>query len=144
VCAVGVQLEFQPGAPVALSRRFSEAGLGYSFSDRAEVWVELSSMALAAGAGVDDLGFVERLRVSAEAADGSLPSVELVADGRPGAADPWLLEGAAGVNLVPYLEAAALVFEVELVGDLPRRQWSLVVDACFSLAASYRVGPGDL
>jgi hypothetical protein len=144
VCAVGVQLDFPPGAPVALSRRFSDVELGYSFSDRADVTVELSSMALAAGEGVDDLTFVERLRVSAEAADGSLPPVELIADGRPDAADPWLLEGPASVNLVPFFEAAALVFEVELVGDLPRRDWTLVVDACFSLAASYRVGPGDL
>jgi hypothetical protein len=140
LCAVELRLDFPGGYPFALTRQFTEDDIGFAVPEGFDLRIELDGMAVVAGEGVTELAFIERLRVRAESSVGMLAPLELIDAGAPLATELWFVEATTRANLVPYLRESSVVFEVELAGDLPPDDWSLLVDVCFSLEASYAGG----
>jgi|GEM_PF-5297231 len=130
VCVHDAALSFSGSNSGTTDSTIDLAELGIDLGLAAERRVTLRSATIHAGAGVDDLGFAERVRVQITPA-GQPPLAISETSVASGARDVSLA-GNPDLDLARYIAGDSDV-GVEITGDTPPSGWSATLDLCFAV-----------
>jgi hypothetical protein len=142
VCVHGLQAPFGGSqASATFENTLSDHDLGIVGEDKLSPKVEVLSISLAPSLGVDDLGFVDNLAVEMAPEDemATLPPVELLNVSASDMLDSGELysEPEDAIDITTYIKEGAVVFSVELTGDVPPTPWVATMDLCLHAQAAY-------
>ena len=145
ICATGLGFSVPPAiSEVVADRPLSLADLGFELPqiDSGDLLLEVAVLGVGVvpDSGVDDLRFLDHLRVQAVPSEGSaLPPLELIQM----SPDDHMSDGAiyaepdGPVDLAEHLRAGAVSLAVDLQGELPEVAWSSALEVCVEVVASY-------
>lgn len=130
VCIYDASLSFSGSSSGTTESTIDLATLGIDLGLAAERRVTLRSATIHAGAGVDDLGFAESVRV--QIAPAGQPPLAVSETSVASGARNVSLAGNPDLDLASYIAGDADV-GIEITGDTPASGWSATLDLCFDV-----------
>lgn len=138
VCLTGVSVDLPGGAPDRVDASHVEREPAAALPADLDASAKLTGVAISAVDGIGDFGFLRRASIHL-GADG-LPEVNVLdldgaaADALAGM-DSVFVSADGDEDLIDYLLAPELTFDVAFAGEMPEGDWSVALDLCFSGSA---------